>query len=129
MNIFKQILSAFIVGGLFAVFGQGVMSVLASVLGVNSPLIVPLTLVVFGLLGGVLFIGGIYQKIEKIGGFGAILPFSGLAAAVAGVFAGAQAQTGSSSAAAKAASSLVVYVAGLGTILSVIVGIVAFFTV
>lgn len=128
MNMLKQILSAFIVGGLFSVLGQGLMSLFALTLGGDSPFIVPLTLISLGLMGGVLFIGGIYQKIEKIGAFGAILPFSGLAAAVAGAFSGTKAQNGSSSAAVKAAISLVVLVLGTGTILSVIVGVVSFFT-
>lgn len=128
MNMLKQILSSFIVGGLFSVLGQGLMSLFALTLGGNSPFIVPFTLISLGLMGGMLFIGGIYQKIEKIGAFGAILPFSGLAAAVAGTFSGTKAQNGSSSAAVKAAISLVVLVLGTGTILSVIVGIVSFFT-
>jgi hypothetical protein len=130
MNTFKPVLSAFVVGGLFSVLGQGLMVFFASALGGDSALVGPLTLVALGLIGGVLFIGGIYQKIEKIGAFGAILPFSGLAAAVAGIFAGTKAQTGSLRAAAKAAVvSLVLYIVGIGTILSVIVGVVSFFTV
>jgi peptidoglycan/LPS O-acetylase OafA/YrhL len=130
MNILSPILSAFIVGGLFSVLGQGLMVFFASTLGGDSPLIGPLTLVALGFIGGVLFIGGIYQKIEQIGAFGAILPFSGLAAAVAGIFTGTKAETGSWGLATKAAVvSLVLYVVGIGTILSVIVGAVAFFTV
>lgn len=130
MKIFKPILSAFVVGGLFSVLGQGLMVFFASTLGGGSPLIGPLTLVALGLIGGVLFVAGIYQKIERIGAFGAILPFSGLAAAVAGIFNGTQTQTGSWGMAAKAAVvSLVLYVVGIGTILSVLVGVIAFFTV
>jgi hypothetical protein len=41
-----------------------------------------------GILGAALFSFGLYQKIEKIGGFGAIMPFCGLAAAVAGAICG-----------------------------------------
>jgi len=129
MNIFKQIVSAFIVGGLFAVMGQGLMSIFAMSLGGDSVLIVPLTLVSVGLIGGVLFIAGIYQKIEKIGTFGAILPFCGLVAAIGSLYAGTKAQTGSSGAAAKAGIQLALYVLGIGTILSIIIGAVAFFTI
>ena len=127
--MFKPILSAFGVGGIFSVLGQGIMAILSNMLGADSTFVGPLTLVVLGLIGGILFIGGIYQKIEKISVFGAMLPFSGLAAAVAGTFAGTKMQSGSSGMAFKAAVALVLYVVGIGTILSVIIGVVAFFTV
>lgn len=129
MNIVKPILQSFIVGGLFSILGQSLMLALGSALGQNSPFVVPLTLVSLGIIGGILFIFGIYQKIEKVGAFGAILPFCGLAAAVAGLFTGTKAETGSWNAAIKAALSLVVYVIGIGTILSVIVGVIAFYAV
>mgnify|MGYP000926782770 CR=1 FL=1 len=127
MNIFKPIFSAFIVGGLLAVVGQVFMNIFIA-LGVEPGLTAPLTLVAMGVIGGGLFIVGIYQKIEKVGAFGAILPFSGFAAAVAGVFAGTKKQTNSSGKASKAAIMLVLYVAGIGTILSFIVGAVALYT-
>lgn len=129
MNILKPILSAFVIGGILSVVGQFFIVIFASILGMSSPLVGPLALVALGLVGGILFIAGIYQKLEKIGGYGAILPFSGLAAAVAGLFVGAKAEKGSSYDGLKASLSLIVYVIGIGTILSVIVGIVAFYTV
>ncbi|MFA6808447.1 MAG: SpoVA/SpoVAEb family sporulation membrane protein [Eubacteriales bacterium] len=130
MNTLKPIMSAFVVGGLFSILGQGLMVLFISLLGGNSPFIGPLTLLSLGLIGAVLFIAGIYQKIEKIGAFGAILPFSGFAAAVAGVFAGTKVETGSWGSATKAAVvSLVLYVVGIGTIISIITGVVAFYTV
>lgn len=127
--MFKQIFSSFIVGGLLSVLAQGLMDFSAAALGAESPLVVPMTLTLIGLIGGLLFIAGIYQKIEKIGCFGAILPLCGLVAAVAGVFTGTKMETGSSGAASKAAVSLVLFVLGLGTILSVLIGVVAFYTV
>lgn len=130
MDKVKRVLTAFVVGGLFAMLGQVFMLVFAAMLGGDSPLVGPLALIALGLLGGILFIFGIYQKIEKFASYGAILPFSGLAAAVAGVYEGAKEQTGSTGAALKTAVvSLVLYVVGIGTILSVIVGVVAFYTV
>lgn len=125
----KSVFSAFIVGGLFAVLGQGITVMLISLMGADSMLIGPLTLLVLGLIGGILYIADIYPKIEKIGAFGAILPFSGLTVAIATVFAGTKAQSGSAAAAAKAAVSLVLYIVGTGFILCAIVGAVAFFTV
>ncbi|SHN57852.1 SpoVA/SpoVAEb family sporulation membrane protein [Desulfitobacterium chlororespirans] len=127
--MFKQIISSFIVGGLLAVLTQGYMNFSAGVLGAQSPLVVPMTLLLIGLTGGVLFIVGIYEKIEKLGYFGAILPLCGLVAAVAGVFTGTKMETGSSGAATKSALNLVLFVLGLGTILSMLIGAIAFYTV
>ncbi|NMA68438.1 MAG: SpoVA/SpoVAEb family sporulation membrane protein [Desulfitobacterium sp.] len=127
MDKIKQILSAFIVGGLFAVLGQFLIVSYSST-GLQPANAGRLTLLTLGVIGGVLFILGIYQKIEKFGAYGAILPFSGLAAAVAGVYEGAKSKTGSSGEGVKAAVSLILYVVGIGTILSTIVAIVAHYT-
>lgn len=129
MRIFKPILLSFVVGGIFSVIGQFFANLLVSALGAGHPLVDPLTLVALGLVGAVLYTSGIHQKIEKFSGYGAILPFNGLAAAVAGAFAGAKAQTGSAAAGVKAAVWLVLYVLGIGSILAAVVGIVAFYTV
>lgn len=127
--MFKQIFSSFIVGGLLAILTQGLMNLSVAALGAGSPFVGPMTLLLIGLIGGLLFIAGIYQKIEKVGYFGAILPLCGLVAAVAGVFTGTKMETGSSGAAAKAAINLVLFVLGIGTILSMIIGVIAFYTV
>ncbi|UWG96642.1 SpoVA/SpoVAEb family sporulation membrane protein [Dehalobacter sp. DCM] len=129
MNVLKPILSAFVVGGIFSVIGQFLANVYTSALGPGNPLIDIFTLISLGLIGAVLYITGIHQKIEKFGGYGTILPFNGFAAAVAGTFSTAKAQAGTSAAGIKAAVSLVVYVLGIGSILAAIVGIVAFYTV
>ncbi|MEG1561490.1 MAG: hypothetical protein RR323_03705, partial [Raoultibacter sp.] len=68
-----------------------------------------------------------YQKIEKFGGFGAIMPFSGLAAAVGGTIAGAKQGGATTGQAIKEGVMLVVYVVGIGTAISVIIGVIAFF--
>lgn len=129
MDSIKPVFSAFIVGGLFSILGQWLLVMYTSALGANSGLIIPLVLLTFGVLGALLFICGIYQKIEKIGYYGAILPFCGLCAAVAGTFLGAKTQTGSSSAGTQAALALIKFVLGIGIFLAVLVGIVAFYTV
>lgn len=129
MDTYKPIFSAFVVGGLFSILGQGLTVMFTSALGAGSGLVVPLVLLTFGVIGALLFICGIYQKIEQVGAYGAILPFCGLCAAVAGTYLGAKTQTGSSSAGTKAAVSLILFVVGIGTIFSVIVGVVAFYTV
>lgn len=129
MKILKRLLPVFVIGGLFSVIGQFLANIFTSALGAGNPFIDPLTLVALGLIGAVLYIFGIHQEIEKVGGYGAILPFNGLAAAVAGAFSGAKAQSGSAAAGVKAAVSLVLYVLGIGSVLAAIAGIVAFYTV
>lgn len=88
MNVAKKLLGAFIVGGCFGVIGQIVMVFVGGIMGSGSNMIVPLTLAIMGIIGVVLFAFGIYQKLLDIGGFGAIMPFCGLAAAVAGEICG-----------------------------------------
>ena len=127
--MFKQIVSAFIVGGIFAVVGQSLISVISSLLGGFSMMVVLVTLLVLGMMGGVLFISGIYQKIEKIGAFGAILPLCGLVAAIGGIYSGAKINTGSTRDAVKEALLFVLYILGIGTILAVHVGVIAFYTI
>ncbi|MEL7655266.1 MAG: hypothetical protein AAGU75_05075 [Bacillota bacterium] len=87
-----------------------------------------MTLLVFGMPGGALLISGIYQKIEKVGAFGAILPLCGLVAAIGGTYSGATINTGSTRDAVKEALLFVLYILGSGTILAVLVGVIAFYT-
>lgn len=129
MDTIKPMFSSFVVGGLFSILGQGLMVMFTSALGTGSGLIVPMVLLSLGIVGALLFVLGIYQKIEQIGAYGAILPFCGLCAAVAGTFLGAKNQTGSTGAGTNAAVSLILFVVGIGTILAVAVGIVAFYTI
>lgn len=90
MDAVKKLAGAFIVGGIFGLMGQVIMVLIGGILGpgYGPELVVPLVLGVMGIIGGVLFACGLYQKIEKVGGFGAIMPFCGLAAAVAGAICG-----------------------------------------
>ncbi|MGV8084004.1 MAG: SpoVA/SpoVAEb family sporulation membrane protein [Coriobacteriia bacterium] len=123
----RTVFMAFLVGGLLSVLGQLFLVIAAALVGPTSPLAVPLALVFMGLFALVTFIPGWYQKLLKVGGFGAIMPFSGLAAACAGAFCEAKAKTGSSGKAAAAAVGLVAYVVGTGVlILAVVAAIVVF---
>lgn len=127
MKIAKPIAAAFVVGGILAVVGQLFLTLYTAILGADSMFLAALTLVSVGLVGAVLFVAGIYQKIEKFGGFGAIMPFSGLAAAVGGTIAGAKQGGATTGQAIKEGVMLVVYVVGIGTVISVIIGVIAFF--
>ena len=84
----KGYLGAFVIGGLMGVIGHLMLSFFLLIgLGVpvfegGPPWAVPLTVFMFGLLGAILTRAGVYPKLMKIGGVGAMLPTSGLAFAI-----------------------------------------------
>jgi hypothetical protein len=90
MVVIKKLLGSFIVGGFFGLIGQLLLVLIGSALGpgFDPNMIAVLTLIVMGIIGALLFACSLYQKIDKIGGFGAIMPFCGLAAAVSGAVSG-----------------------------------------
>ena len=102
------------------------MSIAVAVLGPDSFFLAATTLVGVGLVGAVLFVFGVYQKIEQVGGFGAALPFSGLAAAVAGTVVRAKEDGAAMGASMLAGVKLAAWVLGTGSLIVVIVGLVAF---
>ncbi len=127
MKVVKPLVIAFVVGGLLAMVGQVFFLLSVAIAGPDS-LFVPFgTLVGLGLVGGILFIFGQYQKIEKFAQFGAIMPFSGLAAAVAGTLAHAKEEGKGTGGAILAALKLVVYVLGIGSVIAIVIAVVAFF--
>lgn len=127
MNSLKALLGSFVVGGILAMVGQAFMSAAVAVLGPDSFFLAAATLVGVGLVGAILFVFGMYQKIEQVGGFGAALPFSGLAAAVAGCVVRAKEDGATMGASMLAGVKLAVWVLGTGSLVVVIIGIVAFF--
>ncbi|BDE97358.1 SpoVA/SpoVAEb family sporulation membrane protein [Raoultibacter timonensis] len=126
MDSVKALVGSFIVGGILAMVGQAFMSIAVAVLGPDSFFLAATTLVGVGLVGAVLFVFGVYQKIEQVGGFGAALPFSGLAAAVAGTVVRAKEDGAAMGASMLAGVKLAAWVLGTGSLIVVIVGLVAF---
>lgn len=126
MDSVKALVGSFIVGGILAMVGQAFMSIAVAVLGPDSFFLAAATLVGVGLVGAVLFVFGVYQKIEQVGGFGAALPFSGLAAAVAGTVVRAKEDGAAMGASMFAGVKLAAWVLGTGSLIVVIVGVVAF---
>ena len=126
MDSVKALVGSFIVGGILAMVGQAFMSIAVAVLGPDSLFLAATTLVGVGLVGAVLFVFGVYQKIEQVGGFGAALPFSGLAAAVAGTVVRAKEDGAAMGASMLAGVKLAAWVLGTGSLIVVIVGVVAF---
>ena len=84
----KGYLGAFVVGGIMGVIGHLLMNLLFAigltmpVFPGGPPLAIPLTVVVFGVIGAILTRGGVYPKLMPLGGVGAMLPISGLAFAI-----------------------------------------------
>ncbi len=126
MDSVKALVGSFIVGGILAMVGQAFMSIAVAVLGPDSFFLAAATLVGVGLVGAVPFVFGVYQKIEQVGGFGAALPFSGLAAAVAGTVVRAKEDGAAMGASMLAGVKLAAWVLGTGSLIVVIVGLVAF---
>ncbi|MDR2715661.1 MAG: SpoVA/SpoVAEb family sporulation membrane protein, partial [Coriobacteriaceae bacterium] len=81
----KAIGMAALVGGCFGLVGHALMLAFAMTPAYTEGATMPLVLISLGLIGAVLFLCGIYPKLEEIGGMGAILPFSGLSSAIAGM--------------------------------------------
>jgi hypothetical protein len=81
----KAIGGAFIVGAVLVTIGQAFMVLLSHTPLYAAGFSTIVLLVCMGLLGSVLFLADIYPKLESFGGMGAVLPFSGLASAVAGM--------------------------------------------
>ncbi len=125
----KAVVLAFVVGGCFSVVGQLLLMASAALLGSDSALVGPLTLVLVGLLGLLLFLPGWYQKLMNVGGFGTIMPFCGLACACAGEYLQATAEGGSVGKGAWAAFKLLIYVAGVGIVFALCFALIYVFAV
>ncbi|MDR1184567.1 MAG: SpoVA/SpoVAEb family sporulation membrane protein [Coriobacteriales bacterium] len=110
------VLLAFFGGGVFSLIGQVLLVGTHVVLGEQSALAGPVVLVLMGIVGVVLFLAGLYQKVAKYIGFGAIMPFCGLTVACAQGYLAAKKKTGSLLKACWGAAGLLVYVVGVAAI-------------
>lgn len=72
---------SFLIGGALCVAAQLVFELLLSA-GVEFGLSITLMLAIMAALSGAATILGQYQKLEGLGGFGAMLPFTGFSAAI-----------------------------------------------
>jgi len=81
-KLWKNMLIAFVVGGLICVIGQGFSEIYKSVFGLNEENVkaaVPITMVFLGAL----FTGlNLYNKLAKFAGAGTLVPITGFANAV-----------------------------------------------
>lgn len=127
MKFVKPIAMAFLVGGVFAVIGQAITMFWLPIVGGDSPFMGFAVLVTMGVIGVILFVTGLHQKLAPIAGFGLILPFNGFCAAISDAFVNASAEAGTPAAGAKAALGLVAYVLGWGCLCILAIAGVTFF--
>lgn len=114
---------AFVVGGCIGLITQLLFVIAQMMVGTNVMLAMVVAFLMLGVLTTVLFVAGIYERIERVGYFGAVLPFSGLVAGVAHLYLGAKAEGGVANG-IKAGLGLLIGVLGLGTIICIIIGAV-----
>lgn len=123
MKVAKPLGLAFLFGGVFAVIGQAVAMLWAPILGADSPFMGFAILVTMGVIGVVMFVTGLHQKLAPLAGFGLILPFNGFCAAISDAFVSGSAEAGGAKAGAKAALGLVGYVLGWGCLCILVVAV------
>lgn len=71
---------SFVIGGLLCAAAQGIFELLLA--GVDYSLSITLMLAIAAFLSGIFTVLEQYQKLEGLGGFGAMLPFTGFSAAI-----------------------------------------------
>lgn len=72
---------SFVIGGLLWAAAQGIFELLL-LAGVDYSLSITLMLAIAAFLSGIFTVLEQYQKLEGLGGFGAMLPFTGFSAAI-----------------------------------------------
>ncbi|MCI8468884.1 MAG: SpoVA/SpoVAEb family sporulation membrane protein [Eggerthellaceae bacterium] len=127
MQYVKPTAMAFLIGGVFAVIGQAITMFWLPIVGGDSPFMGFAVLVSMGVIGVIMFMTGLHQKLAPLAGFGLILPFNGFCAAISDAFVNASNEAGSASAGVKAALGLVAYVLGWGCLAILVIAVAAFF--
>ena len=123
MDVAKRLAGSFVVGGAIGLVTQILFVIGQMVAGSNIQLAMVVGFVLLGIVTTVLFMTGVYEKIEKVGYFGAVLPFSGLVSGVAHLYLGGKAEGGVGGG-LKAGLKLLVGILGLGTVVVLAVGVV-----
>lgn len=127
MQFLKPIAMAFLFGGVFALIGQAITMFWLPIVGGDSPFMGFAVLVSMGVIGVIMFVSGLHQKLAPKAGFGLILPFNGFCAAISDTFVNASKEAGSAGAGVKAALQLVAYVLGWGCLAIFVVALITFF--
>jgi hypothetical protein len=131
MKLTKRLLAAFVVGAVQALAGQCLLALWTLALAPTGDpalmsLISPLTMLSMGLLGGLLFLPRVFDKLEAIAGFGAFLPFSGFCVAIAHVVEGTRLGGAAAGKACGAGVKFVASTLGIGCAGCFLLGVAAF---
>lgn len=97
------------------------------IVGGDSPFMGFAVLVSMGVIGVIMFVSGLHQKLAPKAGFGLILPFNGFCAAISDAYVAASREAGNGAAGVKAALGLVAYVLGWGCLCILIIAVIVFF--
>ncbi len=120
-DIAKAASLAFLFGGAFSAIGQLFVILWTPILGANHPLLGFAVLATMGVLGMVLFVTGLHQKLAPIAGFGLVFPFNGFCAAVSEAYVNGRKKTGTVGGGFRSAVGMVGYVIGFGAICVLII--------
>ena len=120
----KIYIASFFMGGVYCAIGQVFLMLWTPVIG--SGLAMSATLLSMGALGAILYIAGIHQKLAEKTGWGSILVFNGYACALADAFEHGAEERGASHGLVSM-FDLLLLVTGVGTLLSIIVAVAAFY--
>lgn len=124
MERIKKISIAFLLGGIFGVLCSLLLQ-LYGLFGLTGQMGIAASLVTLSLLGGLLYQFDLYQKIEKAGGAGALLPITGLAVAVSHQSEAAKKKGASTGKAIGAGFAFIGKDAGAAILICFVIGIVA----
>lgn len=129
MDTVKQLGWSFLVGGLIALVAEVILVLVCLTPLYEMGFHTVASLLLLGIMGGILFVVGVYPKLEEKAGIGAIMPISGLMSAVSGMFCGAFKETGSKR---KAAFAVLINLMGkvvlLAIVISAVIGSIYYFT-
>ena len=120
----KIYISAFLMGGFYCAIGQLFLLFWSPIMGPAFSMAA--TLLSMGVIGVVLYITGIHQKLAEKTGWGSILVFNGFACALADMYESGAKEGGAGTGVA-ALLDLFFWVVGTGALLAIIVAVAAFF--
>ena len=117
--------AVFVVGGAFGVIAQLCYDIAGLVFGADFAFLLPAGLIILGFVSAALWAIGVYQKLEKIGGYGAILQVGGCATACAAAYVGVKKATSSERAAIKAGIKPVIPMIVIAVGVSFVLGLIS----
>ena len=126
MRACKPYVLSFLMGGAYCLIGQIFFTLWSPIMGPSYTM--PATLLSMGVVGVILFIAGIHQKLAEHTGWGSILVFNGFACALASEFEEGAKEGGTKEGAIRLLD-LFLWVVGTGALLAIIVAVAAYFMV